>query len=308
MTSGPGIAVHTALWQSTWGEDVAPYLQLAAELGFDGAEVTLLGLDEPAAARLRQVAEDCGLALLCTTGLGPATDITSSDPKVRRAGIAYLEHCAELVAGLGASLLTGVIHAPWGTFGASPRQDRLSRAAGALSEVAPRFAQRGITLGLEAINRFECDLVNTAEEAVALVEAVGAPNLGVLLDTFHMNIEERSLEDAMTVAAPYLVHLQVADNHRGIPGSGHLDWQQFGRGLKSVNYRGWISLEMFVRAGVPVSADLRVWRPVVSDPTEAARQGLTFIRDLVRNGTPQSSGDSATAFQKHPSLEHRSEM
>lgn len=305
MTSGPRFAVHTALWQERWGEDIAPHLQLAAELGFDGAEVTLLGLDRAAAGRLRQTALDCGLTILCTTGLSPATDITNSDPSVRRAGITYLDRTAELVATLGASLLTGVIHAPWGTFGPGPRHERLARAVEALAEVAPVFARLGITLGIEALNRFECDLANTAEEAVELAEQVGAPNLGVLLDTFHMNIEEPSLSRAIAVAAPRLVHLQVAENHRGVPGTGHLDWQQFGLGVKAINYTGWISLEMFVRPDVSVSHDLRVWRPVVSDPSEAARQGLAFLKNLLHREPPGSEDRARSAPRADSGQQHR---
>ena len=272
------VAVHTAAWVSRWGEDLSPHLELAASLGFDGAEVSLLGLDAAAAGRLARVAGDLGLTLKCTTGLSPATDVTSPDPEVRRAGVRYLAEAADVVAACGSDLLSGVIYGPWGVGATGHRAERLGRAAEALAEVAPTFADRGIELAVEPLNRFETDLLNTSAEACDLVRAVAMPNVGVLLDSFHMNIEETSVKEAVLGAAGHLVHVQVADNDRGAPGSGHIDWDGLFEGLDAIGYAGWLSLEMFLRAGLDVSADLRIWRDISPDPTESARAGLSFVR------------------------------
>ncbi len=276
--------VHTALWVREWGEDLAPHVATAARLGFDGAEVSLLGLDEAAAGHLAGVAADEGVALTCTTGLAAATDITSTDPAVRAAGLDELRRSADVVAAAGADRLCGLVYGPWGPTGGEDRAGRLARSAEALAEVAPRFAERGITLGLETVNRFETDLVNTVADAVALATAVGAPNVGVHVDTFHANIEEASVPDAVRRAGRAdvpLVHVHAVANDRGVPGTGHLPWLEIGAALGDVGYDGWVVLELFVQADLPVSPDLFIWRPIHPDPTAAAAEGLAFLRDLL---------------------------
>ncbi len=275
--------MHTALWVERWGEDLAPHLAEAARLGFDGAEVSLLGLDdERIAERVGRVAADHGLALRATTGLGTAHDVSSAEVAIRCAGIEHLRRAADLVAAMGAGALSGVVYSPWGTGSVVDRNGRTARSAEALAEVAPRFAERGLLIGVEAVNRFETDLVTTAAEALAYVDAVGAPNVGIHLDTFHMNIEERSIADAVALAGPRLVHLHVVDNDRGAPGDGHLPWADVADGVRRAGYDGWVGLELFVLAGSAASGDLRIWRPIDPDPSACAARGLAFVRDLFR--------------------------
>lgn len=284
--SGPRFSVHTALWTRVWGEDLAPHIERAAALGFDGAEVSLLGVPPGSAARLARVAADHGVAVKCTTGLSAQQDISSADGRRRRKGIEYLMRAADTVAEAGADLLTGVISAAWGGADGGDRAGRWGRATEGLASVAPRFAERGITLGIEAVNRFETDLVTTADDALAMVRSIGAPNVGVQLDTFHMNIEERSIVGALTRAGAHLVHLHVAESDRGVPGTGQVDWAAVATGLERIGYRGWLGLELFVRAQEPVSADLRTWRALHPDPTAAAAAGLAFARGLAPGRAP----------------------
>jgi len=295
MSQPVRVAVHTAVWVAEWGENLVPHLELAAKLGYDGAEISLLGLEETTAATLKRVASDLGIALLCTTGLGPDTDVTSEDPSVRAAGIDYLRRAADIVASSGSDLLTGVIYGPWGLGPAGARAERQLRSAEVLASVAPTFAERGITLGIEALNRFETDLVNTAAEAVEFTSRIDAPNVGVLLDTFHMNIEERSLADALQIAGARLVHVQLADNDRGAPGTGHIDWDEVFDNLMLLAYDRWVSLEMFLQAGLPVSADLRIWRPIAPDPTGAAADGLEFVRRELAKRSIRSDSSGSTS-------------
>ena len=286
MLSNLRVAIHTAAWVRRWGEDLAPHLEQAASLGFEGAEVSLLGLDLESASGLATVAGDLGLTLMCTTGLSVDTDVTSPDSVVRLRGVRYLREAADIVAACGADLLTGVIYAPWGVGRTEGLRERRERAVEAVAEIAPTFADRGIRLGVEALNRFETDLVTTAAEARQLVEEIGAPNVGVLLDTFHMNIEERSFADAVTTAGDHLLHMQLADNDRGAPGSGHIDWGDVFAALDLAGYAGWLSLEMFLQAGVAVSDDLRIWRDISADPVASAKDGLEFVRQWLSGDRP----------------------
>jgi D-psicose/D-tagatose/L-ribulose 3-epimerase len=157
-----------------------------------------------------------------------------------------------------------------------------------LARVAPHFFERGITLGVEAVNRFETDLVTTAEEALALVDLVGAPNIGVHLDTFHMNIEERDIVSAVRHAGSRLVHIHVCGPNRGVPIPGRFPYSELFRALAEGGYSGWIGVEMFVQSGTSVSADLRIWRQIEASPTEAAREARELVHGWLSGATDHS--------------------
>jgi D-psicose/D-tagatose/L-ribulose 3-epimerase len=271
--------VHAALWMRTWQDDVAPYLETAARLGFDGVELSLLAAEHGAARRLRQRARDLGLTLTCTTGLTPDQDVTSDDGHVRGAGVLALRSAVRQAHELGSKLLSGVIYASWGVRRADRRAERWARATEALRSVVDEADALDVTLGVEAINRYETDLINTADQAMALAEAVDHPRVGVLLDTYHLNIEEKDLAGALRRAGSRLVHLHVVENDRGVPGSGHVPWDDVRAGLRDIGYDRFATLEMFVQAGLDVSPDLSIWRAIEPDPTAAARAGLAFLQE-----------------------------
>ena len=271
--------VHIALWMGTWQDDVVPYIEEAARLGFDGVELSLLGMTEGNIARIRTCLDETGLELTCTTGLAIEQDITSDDPDIRQAGIAYLENAIKTVAALGSPLLSGVIFAPWGKRLMQDRETRWARSVEALKNVAPLARNHGVALGIEAINRFETDLINTAEQAVKLANDVAESNVGVLLDSFHMNMEEKDIANALKNSKDKLLHFHCVENDRGVPGSGHTPWVTFFESLRAIDYDGWLTLEMFILANEAVSPDLGIWRPIETDPSEAAKQGLAFLRE-----------------------------
>lgn len=271
--------VHIALWMKTWQDDVVPYIEEAARLGFDGVELSLLGMTDDNIARIRKCLDETKLELTCTTGLNMAQDITSDDLDVRKVGIEYLEQSIKTVAALGSPLLSGVIFAPWGKRVMQNRDVRWARSVEALKSVAPLAKEHGVTLGIEAINRFETDLTNTAAQAVQLANDVDESNVGVLLDSFHMNMEEKDIVGALKHAKDKLVHFHCVENDRGAPGSGHTPWPIFFEGLKAINYDGWLTLEMFILANETVSPDLAIWRPIELDPSKAAKQGLAFLKE-----------------------------
>ncbi len=272
-------AVHAALWMRDWSEDVAPWLDEAARIGFDGVQLSLLGMDGATTRRLRQRAEELSLELTCTTGLGPDQDVTSDDAAVRAVGVEALRNGLRTVHALGASQLAGVIYAPWGVRRQQARETRWARAVEALRAVAPDAAEMGVALGIEAINRYETDLVTTAEQATRMANDVDHPNAGVLLDTYHLNIEEKDVASALRETGSQLLHLHVVENDRGVPGSGHVPWDDVVTGVRAAGYDGWATLEMFVTAGESVSPDLTIWRPIEPNPSDAARRGLAFLRE-----------------------------
>jgi D-psicose/D-tagatose/L-ribulose 3-epimerase len=274
--------VHIATWMKTWQDDVVPYIEDAARLGFDGVELSLLGMTDNNIARVRKMLQDNHLEVTCTTGLAMSQDITSDDSDVRKEGLRYLEHSIKTTAALGSPLLTGVIYAPWGKRVMQQRGERWARSVEALKAVAPFAAEYGVTLGIEAINRFETDLVNTAAQAVQMASDVNEKNVGVLLDTYHMNMEEKQIGLSLQRSKDKLIHVHCVENDRGVPGSGHIPWADVFNGLKAMNYNGWLTLELFIQANQTVSPDLSIWRDIEANPHEAARQGLHFLRESMK--------------------------
>lgn len=272
------IGVHLALWAKQWNDDVIPYAETAADLGFDGVELSLLGMTPDRIRAIRLAVERRGLEITCTTGLGVQADISSLDPACRAAGLDYLTQSVHTAAALGSRLLTGVLYAPWNVRVQADRERRWAHAVGGLRQVARVAEREGVTLGLEAINRFETDLVNTAAQAARMCEDIGSRTVGVLLDTFHLNMEEKRIGDAIRATGKRLVHFHCDENDRGVPGSGHVPWAEVFDALRGIGYDGWLTLEMFVAADLAVSTDLAIWRQIEPDTTEAARQGLAFLR------------------------------
>lgn len=270
--------VHAGLWMARWTDEIAPILRVVADLGYDGVEISLLGMTDEKAAALARLIRDHGLAVTCSDGLSRAADITSEDETIRAAGLAHLRWAIRTVAALGGSGLAGVVYAPWGAFEPARKARRLALSAEMLAQVDGDLAEHGLRLGIEAINRFETDLVNTAGEAVALAKATGSPRIGVLLDSFHLNIEEKDIVAAIAAAGEKLFHFHVSENDRGVPGTGHIPWGGVKEGLRAARYEGWIVAEMFIRAGTPAGADLNIWRDIEPEATSAAAAALAFMR------------------------------
>jgi len=244
--------VHAGLWMAQWTDDITPILRTVADLGYDGVEVSLLGMSDEKAAALGKSVREFGLEITCSDGLSIEKDITSADAATRDAGIEYLKWAIRTTSLIGSRSLAGVLYAPWGVYDPANKVIRAERSAEAFAAVTSELESHDITLGLEAINRFETDLVNTSAEAVAMANASESNRVGVLLDTFHLNIEEKDIEGAITSAADKLVHFHVSDNDRGVPGSGHVPWDSVKRALDQIKYDAWIVAEMFVIAGMLV--------------------------------------------------------
>ena len=218
--------IHSGLWMARWTDEIAPIFGTVADLGFDGVEVSLLGMTDEKSNALGGLAKDHGLEVTCSDGLAREADITSPDPEVRAAGLEYLRWAVRTTAAMGSRGLAGVVYAPWGVFDPPNRAERAKRAAEAFAALDADLERHDVTLGIEAINRFETDLVNTAAEASALAADSGSSRVGVLLDTFHMNMEEKDIAAAIVSARDHLVHFHVSDNDRGVPGSGHVPWPE----------------------------------------------------------------------------------
>jgi D-psicose/D-tagatose/L-ribulose 3-epimerase len=275
------IGVHLCFWQTVWDEDVTPHIHRAAELGFDGVEISLFTLRHWDSRAVRREVERAGLGLTCSTGFGPGEDVTSADPAARRAGLEALRRAAALATDAGSHVLCGVLYAPWKKFYThAERRDALARSVDAVRTVGEEATRADLVLAMEVLNRYETPLINTAEQARAFTDAVGLRNVGIHLDTYHMNIEERVVPHAIATAGASLVHFHCGEGDRGTPDPNGLPWKAIVTALRQIGYDRWLTLECCTRAGTEVADTFNVWRDLGPDRDAAARESLAFLRGL----------------------------
>lgn len=261
-------------WENEWQADHIKYIKKAAEIGFDILEFQaqpLLEMSEDRMNEIKAAAEEHGIELTYSLGLDKKYDISSTDEDVRLGGIKYLKAIMDRVSYMDGKIISGVSYAGWGVpDGNFRREELLENSIKSMKELVKTAEEYGITYAVEAVNRFEGVVLNTAEQAVEYVKAVDSPNMGVLLDTYHMNIEENNIGDAIRCAGDLLVGFHTGENNRTAPGRGHLDWDEIFSALADVNYTGRIVSEPFVVSGGAVGRDIYVWRNLISDTSETA--------------------------------------
>lgn len=157
-----------------------------------------------------------------------------------------------------------------------------------LQKVCHMAEARGLELALEPLNRFESDLINTAEDVMRLIRDINHPAAKVLLDGFHMNIEEPDVEKAIKLAGDKLLHVQVSENYRGTPGTGQTRWDAYKRGLKAIGYNGVVSIESFTPEVKELAGAVCIWRPLVPSQDTFARDGLRFLKGWAESAAPST--------------------
>jgi len=277
------LGIHAMAWTPHWSDDSLPLIDRVADLGLDFIEIPLMGIDDVHPGPIRVRLDGAGIDVVTSTVLSESTDITSPDPAVRAAGLAYLRRCVEVTAELGAPQFSGVIY---GMHGKRPRerpgQQEWEWSAECLARLAEYAAEAGITLGLEPVNRYESPLINTCEQALRLAEMIGAANIKIHLDTYHMNIEEKSWRDPVALAGERLCHFHLCENDRGIPGSGLVDWEELFGALGKLHYKGYAGLESFVDVSGDMVAGTCVWRDLAPSGDMLVNEGTAFLRRLAR--------------------------
>lgn len=273
------LGIHAYAWCSQWSNDTLDLIDRVKKLEMDFIEIPLMVLEAFDAPAIKERLEKVGLGAVTSTVLLGDTDITSDDAEIRAKGIDYLKACVQATSDIGAKNFSGVIYSQFVKPSIQrPTEQTWQYSADCLREVA-RFAKNlGVNIGIEPVNRYETYLVNTCEQALKLMKIIGEDNVKVHLDTYHMNIEEKSFYDATKLAGDNLIHYHLCENDRGIPGTGLVDWDSIFKALAEINYRGNAALESFVDC--TENMNTWVWRQLAPDGDTLLREGVAFIRKM----------------------------
>jgi D-psicose/D-tagatose/L-ribulose 3-epimerase len=272
--------MNLLLWATHVTSEHFPILGKLKKAGFDGVEVPLFEGDAAHFRTIRKELDNQGLGCTTVTVVGPDANPISPDAAVRQAAVARLRWAIEMTAALGGEVMAGPFHSPLAVFsGQPPTEDEKKRAADVLRHAAEIAAGHKVKLAIEYLNRFECYFLTTAAAARALVDRVNHPSFRTMYDTFHANIEEKSVAAAVASLGDRMAHVHISECDRGTPGTGMVHWDETFRALRRAKYDGWLTIEAFGRALPDLAAATRVWRDLFPSAEEVYTQGLRFMKE-----------------------------
>ncbi|MDP9136622.1 MAG: sugar phosphate isomerase/epimerase [Pseudomonadota bacterium] len=275
-----GFGVHTSMWTMNWDRAGAEKaVTAAAGYKMDFIEIALLNAPAVDAAHSRALLQKNDLQAVCSLGL-PEPAWASRHPE---RAIDHLKVAIDKTAEMGALALSGVTYGGIGErTGVPPTQAEYDNVARALTAAAKHAKSRGILLGIEPVNRYENHLINTGWQALEMIERVGADNLFIHLDTYHMNIEEKGAANGILDAREHLKYIHLSESDRGTPGCGTCDWDEVYAALAAIGFKGGLAMESFLNMPPELAYGLSVWRPVARDEAEVMGNGLPFLRNKAK--------------------------
>jgi len=277
--------VNTWVWTSPLtDDDVEELVPHVTGAGFDWIEFPLENIGGFNYGMAGALAREYGLGVSTCAAMGPDRDLIHPDPEIQANGKAYIRQCIEATQALGATNLVGPIYSAVGRTWQQSPEDRaadLDVLVGHLSELSEYAGEHGVVMGIEPLNRFETSFINLAEQVIEVVDRVDHPSCQIMLDTFHMNIEEKSVGDAIRATGPRLVHLHACENDRGAPGSGNVDWKGVALALGQINYQGPVVIESFTAKVKTIARAAAIWRALADSQDDLAQDGLAFLRGLL---------------------------
>jgi len=289
------VGIHFGYWAQNWDFNVKEAIERAGKIGFDAIEIMappLLELSSQECQDLKKFAQDRGVELMYSIGLGDDMDMTSDDPVMREYSIKSVSDMIRKIGMMDGKMMAGIFYATWqkkfdGPMTLELKKRETDKSVSAVKQIMKVAEDNGVYLGFEVVNRFEQYIANTAVEAVEYCKRVDSPNIKIHLDTFHMSIEEDSMTAAIRTAAGYLGHFHVGENNRRLPGTGRQPWAEIFATLKDVGYKNAINMEPFMRVGGSVSKSVALWRDLTDGSSEAeldeqAKLSLAFVRSFLK--------------------------
>ncbi|MCO5161681.1 MAG: sugar phosphate isomerase/epimerase [Mesorhizobium sp.] len=267
------------LWTTNVSTKHRALLKDIKATGYDGVEIPIFDGAPDDYKRLGEMLDRIGLERTAVSAMGDPAMNLIGDAAARKAGVAHVKHTIDCAEALGARYLSGPLHSTLGHFsGAGPTPAEWKRAVDTQRQIGDHAAKHNVTIGLEALNRFECYLVNTMKDLSRLVDEIAHPNIKAMYDTFHANIEEADPIAAFTDNARNIVHVHISENDRGVPGRGNIPWKKTFKAIRDSGYDGWLTIEAFGRGLKDLAAATKVWRDFAESPGAVYREGYEHIR------------------------------
>ncbi len=273
------IGFNTLVWSAVVSDEQFPIIDRLKEIGYDGVECFIGAPDEKAYKRFGEHAQNIGLETTSVFVVGAEHNPVDASNAVRKKALDRIKWGIDRAHDMHSTILCGPFHSAHGHFTKKPPQDEeYNHCAEVMHQAGEYAAQAGITLALEALNRFECYLCNTMEQLNKLVSKANHPHVKAMYDTHHANIEEKKAKDALHQIGPLLAHVHISENDRGTPGDGHVLWDETFQTLADIKYNGWLTIEAFSRNDPDFANAINVWREY-SAPWDMAKKGLAFIQE-----------------------------
>jgi D-psicose/D-tagatose/L-ribulose 3-epimerase len=271
--------MNLLLWTTEVTDEHGPILEMLKKQGYDGVELPVFELNADKFKALGKRLDDLGLGRTAVTVATAEANPISESPAIRQAGLDHIKKAIDMCHNAGATHLCGPYHSALGVFsGAGPTADEWSRAKEILGKAAEHAKQAGVTLVLEYLNRFETYFLTSAADATRFIQEVNHPNLRTMYDTFHANIEEKCLAEAIRTIAPVMGHVHISEHDRSTPGEGHIDWATTFKTLKEVKYDGWMVVEAFGLALPALAAATKIWRKMFTTEEALSGNALKFMK------------------------------
>ncbi|MEO9593639.1 sugar phosphate isomerase/epimerase family protein [Rhodopirellula bahusiensis] len=270
--------MNLLLWSGEVTEEMLPVCEQLKGLGYDSVELPMFNLDLDY-AKIGKRLDEIGLGRTAVTIRGEEDNPISPDAAVRAKGVELNKKTLDCCAAAGVEILVGPYHSAIGLFsGAGPTEDEWKWGVESMRATAEYAETVGVKLGVEALNRFECYLLNCHGDSARFAREVDHPSCGIMYDTFHSNIEEKSITEAIQAGGDKLFHIHISENDRSTPGKGGVNWKENFDAIVQSGYDGYLTIEAFGLALPEIAAATKIWRKMFSDELTLAKEGLEFMK------------------------------
>ncbi|GAB5517519.1 sugar phosphate isomerase/epimerase family protein [Rhodopirellula baltica] len=270
--------MNLLLWSGEVTEEMLPVCEQLKGIGYDSVELPMFNLDLDY-VKIGKRLDEIGLGRTAVTIRGEEDNPISCDAAVRAKGVELNKKTLDCCAAAGVEILVGPYHSAIGLFsGAGPTEDEWKWGVESMRATAEYAETVGVKLGVEALNRFECYLLNCHADSARFARDVDHPSCGMMYDTFHSNIEEKSITEAIQAGGDKLFHIHISENDRSTPGKGGVNWKENFDAIVKSGYDGYLTIEAFGLALPEIAAATKIWRKMFSDELTLAKEGLEFMK------------------------------